>query len=120
VDGSVANRVGNKLKNWEPAAKAGFTLRRRRLFLLAHVLHLKSGRRNSRAWDKAAQRVQRKLARDAGISLDGTDEFGNPIDGVDEFGNPIDGVDETVNPIDGANEPGETAKPADEATGAKE
>ncbi len=70
--------------------------------------------------DKAAQRVQRKIARDAGISLDGTDEFGNPIDGVDEFGNPIDGVDETVNPIDGANEPGETAKPADEATGAKE
>ena len=60
--------------------------------------------------DKAAQRVQRKLAREAGISLDGTDEFGNPIDGVDE----------TVNPIDGANEPGETANPADEATGAKE
>ena len=60
--------------------------------------------------DKAAQRVQRKLAREAGISLDGTDEFGNPIDGVDETDEPLDGADET----------GETAKPADEATGVKE
>ena len=60
--------------------------------------------------DKAAQRVQRKLARDAGISLDGTDEFGNPLEDTDETGNPIDSADET----------GETAKPADEATGVKE
>ena len=60
--------------------------------------------------DKAAQRVQRKIARDAGISLDGTDEFGNPLEDADETGNPIDSADET----------GETAKPADEATGAKE
>ena len=60
--------------------------------------------------DKAAQRVQRKLAREAGIALDGTDEFGNPIDGADETGNPPDSADET----------GETAKPANEATGVKE
>jgi hypothetical protein len=66
--------------------------------------------------DKAAQRVQRKLAREAGISLDGTDEFGNPIDGVDETGNAIDGAD----PIDGPDETGDTVKAADEATGAKE
>ena len=63
--------------------------------------------------DKAAQRVQRKLAREAGISMDGTDEFGNPIEGTDE--NPLDSPDE--NSIDGADESGETAKPADEATG---
>src|ERR1039458_7005543 len=71
VDGSVANRVGNKLKNWEPAAKAGFTLRRRRLFLLAHVLHLKSGRRNSRAWKS------RRTKRHSGCSgrLPGMPEF---------------------------------------------
>lgn len=55
--------------------------------------------------DKAAQRVQRKLAREAGISMDGTDEFGNPIDGVDE------------NPLDSPDEAGESAKPADEVTG---
>ena len=63
--------------------------------------------------DKAAQRVQRKLAREAGIALDGTDEFGNPIDGADETGNPPDSADET-------GETGETAKPANEATGVKE
>ena len=60
--------------------------------------------------DKAAQRVQRKLAREAGISLDGTDEFGNPIDGADETDDATDGTDAT----------GDTAKAADEATGAKE
>ena len=60
--------------------------------------------------DKAAQRVQRKLAREAGISMDGTDEFGNPIDGADEADEPLDSADET----------GETAKPADEPTGVKE
>ena len=60
--------------------------------------------------DKAAQRVQRKLAREAGISMDGTDEFGNPIEDAEEMGNPLDSADET----------GETAKPADEATGVKE
>ena len=58
--------------------------------------------------DKAAQRVQRKLAREAGISMDGTDEFGNPIEGADE------------NPLDSADETGETAKPADEPGGVKE
>jgi len=58
--------------------------------------------------DKAAQRVQRKLAREAGISMDGTDEFGNPIDGADD------------NPLDSADETGETAKPTDEASGVKE
>ncbi|MGA2197406.1 MAG: hypothetical protein ABSH40_19245 [Bryobacteraceae bacterium] len=58
--------------------------------------------------DKAAQRVQRKLAREAGISMDGTDEFGNPIDGADE------------NSLDSADGTGETAKPADEASGVKE
>jgi hypothetical protein len=60
--------------------------------------------------DKAAQRVQRKLNREAGISMDGTDEFGNPIDGADEADEPLDSADET----------GETAKPADEPTGVKE
>ena len=60
--------------------------------------------------DKAAQRVQRKLAREAGISMDGTDEFGNPIEDAEEMGNPLDSADET----------GETAKPADEPTGVKE
>ncbi len=57
--------------------------------------------------DKAAQRVQRKLAREAGIALDGTDEFGNPIEDADETGHPLDSADET-------------AKPADEASGVKE
>ena len=60
--------------------------------------------------DKAAQRVQRKLAREAGIALDGTDEFGNPIDSAEETGHPLDSADET----------GEIAKPADEASGVKE
>src|ERR1022692_4502530 len=55
ADGSGANRVG-KLKNWEPAAKAGFTPRRRRLFLLAHEPHSKNGRRNSRAWKNSVTR----------------------------------------------------------------
>ncbi len=60
--------------------------------------------------DKAAQRMQRKLAREAGISLDGTDEFGSPLEGAAAVVEPPDGTD--------AN--GETTKPADEATGVKE
>src|ERR1017187_1214088 len=55
ADGSGASHVG-KLKNWEPAAKAGFTPRRRRLFLLAHEPHSKNGRRNSRAWKNSVTR----------------------------------------------------------------
>src|ERR1017187_878510 len=55
AEGSVASRVG-KLKNWEPAAKAGFTLRRRKLFLLAHEPHSRNGRRNSRAWKSSGTR----------------------------------------------------------------
>jgi hypothetical protein len=50
------------------------------------------------------------LAREAGISLDGTDEFGNPIDGAEEV---ADGADEN-------GEGGDSAAIADEATRVKE